>query len=229
MGTDPAALGTDPAALGTDPAALGTDPAALGTGPAALGTDPAALGTDPAALGTDPAALGTGPAALGTGPAALGTGPAALGTSPAALGTGPGGGAQTRTGTRFAEAVWTDFGMAFAPSPTRSDSEVCKATGRSASSATTTATRERGTRHRVTMRRRERNLSEQVFNARYKKIAVPGDVLSELVASQGLEPQQAESESAVLPLHHEASSSLFKIGGVDGARTRNPRIDSPVR
>ena len=24
-------------------------------------------------------------------------------------------------------------------------------------------------------------------------------------------------------------SPLFRIGGVDGARTRNPRIDSPVR
>ena len=50
-----------------------------------------------------------------------------------------------------------------------------------------------------------------------------------MVASQGLEPQQAESESAVLPLHHEAIPRTFKDGGVDGARTRNPRIDSPVR
>ena len=50
-----------------------------------------------------------------------------------------------------------------------------------------------------------------------------------MVASQGLEPQQAESESAVLPLHHEANALPSQIGGVDGARTRNPRIDSPVR
>ena len=50
-----------------------------------------------------------------------------------------------------------------------------------------------------------------------------------MVASQGLEPQLAESESAVLPLHHEAIPRAFRTGGVDGARTRNPRIDSPVR
>ena len=61
-----------------------------------------------------------------------------------------------------------------------------------------------------------------------KKLGLAPSFIS-MVASQGLEPQQQESESWVLPLHHEASESPFQIGGVDGARTRNPRIDSPVR
>ena len=37
-----------------------------------------------------------------------------------------------------------------------------------------------------------------------------------MVASQGLEPQQAESESAVLPLHHEAIALLFRLAGSTG-------------
>ena len=43
-----------------------------------------------------------------------------------------------------------------------------------------------------------------------------------LVASQGLEPQQAESESAVLPLHHEANAFLFRLAGSTGLEPATP-------
>ena len=42
-----------------------------------------------------------------------------------------------------------------------------------------------------------------------------------MVASQGLEPQQAESESAVLPLHHEATARTFS--NWRGRRGSNPQ------
>ena len=43
-----------------------------------------------------------------------------------------------------------------------------------------------------------------------------------MVASQGLEPQQAESESAVLPLHHEAIAFLFRLAGSTGLEPATP-------
>ena len=43
-----------------------------------------------------------------------------------------------------------------------------------------------------------------------------------MVASQGLEPQQAESESAVLPLHHEAVRMLFEMAGSTGLEPATP-------
>ena len=44
-----------------------------------------------------------------------------------------------------------------------------------------------------------------------------------MVASQGLEPQQAESESAVLPLHHEAISLDFPyLAGSTGLEPATP-------
>ena len=43
-----------------------------------------------------------------------------------------------------------------------------------------------------------------------------------MVASQGLEPQQAESESAVLPLHHEAISRLSVLAGSTGLEPATP-------
>ena len=44
-----------------------------------------------------------------------------------------------------------------------------------------------------------------------------------MVASQGLEPQQAESESAVLPLHHEAISlALSVLAGSTGLEPATP-------
>ena len=43
-----------------------------------------------------------------------------------------------------------------------------------------------------------------------------------MVASQGLEPQQAESESAVLPLHHEASSTFLDWRGRRGSNPQPP-------
>ncbi len=43
-----------------------------------------------------------------------------------------------------------------------------------------------------------------------------------MVASQGLEPQQAESESAVLPLHHEAVRLLFEMAGSTGLEPATP-------
>ena len=43
-----------------------------------------------------------------------------------------------------------------------------------------------------------------------------------MVASQGLEPQQAESESAVLPLHHEASSTFQDWRGRRGSNPQPP-------
>ena len=43
-----------------------------------------------------------------------------------------------------------------------------------------------------------------------------------MVASQGLEPQQAESESAVLPLHHEANS-FVTFSYWRGRRGSNPQ------
>ena len=43
-----------------------------------------------------------------------------------------------------------------------------------------------------------------------------------MVASQGLEPQQAESESAVLPLHHEAIALLFRLAGSTGLEPATP-------
>ncbi len=44
-----------------------------------------------------------------------------------------------------------------------------------------------------------------------------------MVASQGLEPQQAESESAVLPLHHEANSlSPSVLAGSTGLEPATP-------
>ena len=44
-----------------------------------------------------------------------------------------------------------------------------------------------------------------------------------MVASQGLEPQQAESESAVLPLHHEAISlALSVLAGSTGLGPATP-------
>ena len=50
----------------------------------------------------------------------------------------------------------------------------------------------------------------------------PRFFLRELVASQGLEPQQAESESAVLPLHHEAIAFLFRLAGSTGLEPATP-------
>ena len=44
-----------------------------------------------------------------------------------------------------------------------------------------------------------------------------------MVASQGLEPQQAESESAVLPLHHEAISFVPSVlAGSTGLEPATP-------
>ena len=50
-----------------------------------------------------------------------------------------------------------------------------------------------------------------------------GFLLALMVASQGLEPQQAESESAVLPLHHEAISlALSVLAGSTGLEPATP-------
>ena len=43
-----------------------------------------------------------------------------------------------------------------------------------------------------------------------------------MVASQGLEPQQAESESAVLPLHHEAIACFSRLAGSTGLEPATP-------
>ena len=48
-------------------------------------------------------------------------------------------------------------------------------------------------------------LSEgQEYSRKKNKNSGISELESLMVASQGFEPQQAESESAVLPLHHEA-------------------------
>ena len=85
------------------------------------------------------------------------------------------------------------------------------------------ASRDAGQAHRNRLRRAAPSAQNKKSSLR------AGFSFRLMVASQGLEPQQAESESAVLPLHHEAIARPFRTGGVDGARTRNPRIDSPVR
>ena len=47
------------------------------------------------------------------------------------------------------------------------------------------------------------------------------DILSKLAARLGLEPRQNESESFVLPLHHQAVKLSDESGAGDGIRTRN--------
>jgi hypothetical protein len=53
------------------------------------------------------------------------------------------------------------------------------------------------------------------------EVRIPSLSRKELVARLGVEPRQNESESFVLPLHHQAVENIGKNGAGDGIRTRN--------